>query len=210
MKELAEDIAKHPGVRAAGKKGEVMSAVDTAVYIKEGLFRCVESCKMTTGPVQDWGVLTLYEKPNVPPTLQELLRTVVSRDEGNGVYIRNVPAAQTRGIEGEPSHRSTDGSQGQQDTVQALHRGEIDGVQLKDGKTVMVGPHWCRVSGVWHEEESLEIKVQWEETNKIWEMKCSLCAKMKTAPCLLSKQQTALGVSSRGYMKPTWEADLKI
>ena len=70
MKELAEEIAQHPGVRAAGKKGEVMSAVDTAVYIKEGLFRCVESCKMTTRLVQDWGVLTLYKKSHVPPTMQ--------------------------------------------------------------------------------------------------------------------------------------------
>ena len=84
MKRLVNSLQGDPRLQAQGKTGEPICMVDGNVYHTDQPFRLVQSCKLVDGPPR--GVL----RPNYESQawgIPELLRSVVTHDEGGGVRI---------------------------------------------------------------------------------------------------------------------------
>ena len=88
MKKFVSSLQNDPRLQAQGKKGEPICMIDGNVYHTDQQFRLVESCKRVDGLPS--GVLQLIDSSQPrgqPMSIEQLLRTVVTHDEGGGIRI---------------------------------------------------------------------------------------------------------------------------
>ena len=84
MKQFVHSLQGDPMLQARGKNGEPICMIDGNVYHRDQPFRLIESCKLVDGPPR--GVLRPIAASG-PISMTELLRTVVTHDEGDGIRI---------------------------------------------------------------------------------------------------------------------------
>ena len=83
MKQFVQSLQDDPRLQARGKDGKPVCMIDGNVYHRDQPFRLIESCKLKHGPS---GVLRPVAASG-PISMTELLRTVVTHDEGEGIRI---------------------------------------------------------------------------------------------------------------------------
>ena len=83
MKKFVHSLQGDPRLQARGKNGEPICMIDGNVYHRDQPFRLIESYKLKDGPS---GVLRPIAASG-PISMTELLRTVVTHDEGEGIRI---------------------------------------------------------------------------------------------------------------------------
>ena len=83
MKQFVHSLQGDPMLQARGKNGEPICMIDGNVYHRDQPFRLIESYKLKDGPS---GVLRPIAARE-PISMKELLRTVVTHDEGDGIRI---------------------------------------------------------------------------------------------------------------------------
>ena len=83
MKQFVHSLQGDPRLQARGKNGEPICMIDGNVYHRDQPFRLIESYKLKDGPS---GVLRPIAARE-PISMKELLRTVVTHDEGDGIRI---------------------------------------------------------------------------------------------------------------------------
>ena len=83
MKQFVHSLQGDPRLQARGKNGEPICMIDGNVYHRDQPFRLIESYKLKDGSS---GVLRPIAA-NGPISMTELLRTVVTHDEGDGIRI---------------------------------------------------------------------------------------------------------------------------